>query len=93
MGACAWLARYPCLAAKLSIDFERMTPLKRDCTVEATIAGIEPKRLVVEARLSLDDQVLARGSGSFARIKREKLLAEFPGQGEIPDLSGYEFAG
>lgn len=94
MGSCAWLRGYPCVAVNLDVGFDRMTPLERDCTVEATITELEPRKLVVEASLSLGEETLAHARGSFARIRKERFLETIrQRRSEMPDLSGFEFAG
>ena len=93
MGSCAWLGGYPCLAANVSVDFVQMTPLGKDCFIEARIVDLQPKKVVVEARLALDDRLLVRGRGIFARLKKEQLDSFLLEAGDpFPDLSGYELA-
>jgi acyl-coenzyme A thioesterase PaaI-like protein len=93
MGSCAWLGGYACLAANVSVDFVQMTPLGEDCFIEAGIVDLQPKKVVVEARLTLDDRLLVRGRGIFARLKKEQLDSfVYESGGKLSDLDGYEFA-
>jgi acyl-coenzyme A thioesterase PaaI-like protein len=93
MGAAAWLAGYPCIAANLNVDFLEMTPLGRDCFVEAKVEEVRPTRLALSVTLSLDGKRLVRGRGVFPRINRERMLELSRALGQpLPDLSGYEFA-
>jgi acyl-coenzyme A thioesterase PaaI-like protein len=93
MGSAGWLAGYPCVAASLNIEFLEMTPLGRDCRIEAVVDDVGPTKLAVSVTLGLEDRTLARGRGVFPRITRERLreLSEALGR-PLPDLSGYEFA-
>ena len=93
MGSAAWLAGYPCLAANLNIDFMEMTPLGRDCFIEAKLDEVRPTKLAVSVVLSLDGKLLVRGRGVFPRINKKRMveMSRILGQ-PLPDLSGYEFA-
>lgn len=93
MGSAAWLAGYPCVAANLNIDFKEMTPLGRDCSIEASVDEVRSNRLTLTATLSLDGLVLVRGRGVFPRLSRARILELSHSLGQaLPDLSGYEFA-
>lgn len=92
MGSAAWIAGYPCVAANLSVDFLEMTPLGRDCFIEARVGEVRSKKLALEAVLSLDDRPLVRGRGVFPRISRRRIEEFSRALGQpLPDLSGYEF--
>jgi len=93
MGSAAWLAGYPCIAANLNIDFLDMTPLSRDCFVEAVVDEVLPTRLALAVTLSLRGKPLARGRGVFPRISKKRMLEMSRALGQpLPDLSDYEFA-
>ena len=93
MGSAAWLARYPCIAANLNIDFLEMTPLGYDCFIEANVCEVRPTKLALSVTLSLDGNPLVRGRGVFPRITKKRLLEMSRTLGQpLPDLSGYEFA-
>ena len=93
LGSAGWLAGYPCVAANLNIDFLRMTPLARDCSIEAIVEEVHPTKLLLSARLSLDDKLLVRGRGVFPRINKKRLHEMSRTQEQpLPDLSGFEFS-
>ena len=93
MGSAAWLAGYPCIAAGINVDFVEMTPIGRDCFIEARVVEVRPTRLALEATLSLGDRALARAGGVFPRLSQERMAKMAEEMGEAPpDLSGYEFA-
>jgi len=93
MGSAAWLAGYACIAASLDIGFVEMTPLGRDCLVEAGVTQVQPKRITVETRLTLDERLLARGRGVFVRVRKDRIDQLRDEDGALPDLSGFLFAG
>ena len=92
MGSGAWLAGYACVAANLNVDFVEMTPLGEDCLIEARVVEVRPKRLEVEARLTLADRLLVRGRGVFARLREDRVALLRDAEGTLPDLSGFLFA-
>jgi len=73
MGAAAWLAGYPCVAANLGVDFALMTPLGHDCAVESSVVTVEPRKLIVEGSLALGDRTLVKARGTFVRIRRDRM--------------------
>jgi acyl-coenzyme A thioesterase PaaI-like protein len=93
MGTCAWLAGYPSIAANLDIDFVELTPLGEDCFVEARVVQVQPRKLIIEATLSLEEQVLVKGRGVFVRLVKDRLSSVFRKANLTPqDLSGFQFA-
>jgi acyl-coenzyme A thioesterase PaaI-like protein len=93
MGAAAWLAGYPCVAANLNVDFVEMTPIGCNCFMEAAVDEVRPTKLIVSATLGLEGRPLVRGRGVFPRLRRERMAKVFRiGGHPLPDLSSYEFA-
>jgi acyl-coenzyme A thioesterase PaaI-like protein len=69
MGAAAWMNRYPCVAARLSVDYRAMIPLGLDALFEAAITSVDGRKIATEARLLDDDgAVLAKSDGLFILI-------------------------
>ncbi len=93
MGSCVWLRGYPSVAANLNFDFAEMTPLQKDCLVEARIVKVEPNKLLVESTLSLEGITLVKGRGVFARLKKAYVESVFhEAETTLSNLPDFEFA-
>ncbi len=70
MGAAAWCAGHPVLAARLEIDFRRAVPLGARCSVEAWVASVDGRKIWTESELRLPGGALAtRGRGLFLEAR------------------------
>jgi acyl-coenzyme A thioesterase PaaI-like protein len=74
MGAAAWLAGYPILAARVSVDFKKPVPLGKIIIYEAQVSKTEGRRVFVTARMHAGkSEPYATGSGVFVLIDPEKI--------------------
>ena len=77
MGAAAWCAGHPVVAAKLEVDFRRAVPLGVPLTVEAWVSSSEGRKVWTESELKLPDgNVATRGRGLFIE-KRELFEGDY----------------
>jgi len=72
VGGVAWMLGHRVLVARLTVDFRAMVPLGVDATMEASITGIDGRKVSCRARLTADDTVLAEAEG-LCVILREGL--------------------
>jgi len=81
MGAAAWLAGHPVLAAELNVTFKRMLPLETPCVVEAEVVEIENRKIHARA-------VLRDSTGEIVYSTGRALLIEMDEQqlGELETL-------
>lgn len=69
MGASAWLAGHPVLAAKITIQFRAMVPIGSILMIEAGVARIDGRKVLTEARLTDDTgTVRADAEGLFVEL-------------------------
>lgn len=74
MGSVAWMNHYPVVAAKLEFQYERMTPLNTDLSIEAWIEQEGNRRLTTVARLVLPSgEPCVTGRGEFAILTKSKI--------------------
>jgi acyl-coenzyme A thioesterase PaaI-like protein len=74
MGAAAWHAGYPVVAARLTIDFRDMVPLGSRNTIEARVEQVNGRKVETRGRLlDPDSRVLAEATGLFIILEREQL--------------------
>lgn len=80
MGAAAWMAGHPSVAARISVDFKLMVPLGLDALIEAAVDGVEGRKVATRARLlDGDGRVLAESDGLFVKLTDAQLrLARLP---------------
>lgn len=75
MGAAAWCAGHPVVAARLEIDFRKAVPLGQPCRAEGWVASVDGRKVHTESELRLEDGTLAtRGRGLF--VEARKLFQE-----------------
>ena len=80
MGAAAWLAGHPCVAARLQVDFCEMIRVGVDAMFETSIVSINGRKIVTAGRLlDTNGLVLAKSEGLFIRISEDqaKLMEGF----------------
>jgi acyl-coenzyme A thioesterase PaaI-like protein len=77
MGAAAWCAGHPVVAAKLEIDFRRAVPLGQPLRVEAWVDRVDGRKewTLSEVRFA-DGAVATRGRGLFIE-KRELFEGDY----------------
>lgn len=75
MGIAAWVAGYPVVAARITVEFLHMMPLEQYVMLEAWVRDTAGKKVHPEARL-VDGagQALARSDGVFVAIDRERFV-------------------
>ena len=74
MGAAAWIAGYPILAASISVEFKKPVPLGMEVFYDAIVKKVEGRRVHVEGTIYSDDSNLfASGNGMFALIDPAKV--------------------
>ncbi len=74
MGAAAWYAGYPVVAARLTIEYRDMVPLGTEAIVEMQIESIEGRKVRTRGRLlGADGTIFAEGEGLFIVLGREQL--------------------
>jgi len=74
MGAAAWQAGHPALAARIAVSFLRPVPLGTVATAEARVVRTEARKVHLAARLLAGGEVLARAEGLFVELPRERIL-------------------
>jgi acyl-coenzyme A thioesterase PaaI-like protein len=74
MGAAAWYAGYPVVAARLTIEFRDMVPLETEAIVEMQIESIEGRKIRTRGQLvGADGTLFAEGEGLFIVLGRDQL--------------------
>lgn len=74
MGAAAWAAGQPSLAARIEVDFKAMVPLGTDANVEMAVEKVEGRKITTRARLlDADGRVLAESAGLFVRLTDDQI--------------------
>ena len=59
VGGVAWMLGHQVVVARLTVDFRTMVALGIDATIEASIAGIDGRKITCRARLTDGETVLA----------------------------------
>ncbi|MBC7386982.1 MAG: PaaI family thioesterase [Cryobacterium sp.] len=86
MGAAAWTAGHPVLAAKLEVNFRKSLPLRTHVEVRANVERIEGKKVFVRGSLvGLDGTVYSESAGLFVVIDTAALLARVKARSENPE--------
>lgn len=70
MGSAGWLKGYPCVAAKIEVEFLEMTPVGQNLKVRAWIEQVEDKKITVRAEV-YGDKVYSRSLGYFSRLRKD----------------------
>jgi acyl-coenzyme A thioesterase PaaI-like protein len=69
MGAAAWIAGHPVVAARLTVHFRQMMPLEQEIRIEAWVAEKNGKKVVVLGRLSdAAGRVFCESEGLFIEL-------------------------
>jgi acyl-coenzyme A thioesterase PaaI-like protein len=80
MGAAAWLAGHPSVAAHIEVDYREMIRLGIDARFEAVVTSINGRKILTEARLfDSNGDLLAQSQGLFIAVTDEqrKLIEQF----------------
>ena len=72
VGGVAWMMGYRVLVARLTVDFRTVVPLGIDATIEASISGVDGRKVSCRASLTDERTVLAEAEG-LCVILREDL--------------------
>lgn len=74
MGGAAWMQGHPVVAAELTTRFRTMLPLGTRCVVEASVSGVDGRKVRVAGRLrqSDSDTVFAEGEALFITLDPKK---------------------
>ena len=88
MGSAGWLRGYPCVAAKIEVEFLAMTPVQKDLKVKAWVDSVESNKLTIQASI-FADKVYSRSTGIFSRLGRE--FVERFAQQSAPNLDLEKF--
>ena len=70
MGTVGWMKGYPCVAAKIDVEFLSMTPVQRTLKIKAWVDRVEENKLLIQASI-YDDKAYSRAFGIFSRLSRE----------------------
>lgn len=74
MGSAAWLAGKQVVAARITIEFKEMLPLRTEVIVEAYVARVEGRKVFTEGKvLDRSGKLFATGSGLFVSLTEEQL--------------------
>jgi acyl-coenzyme A thioesterase PaaI-like protein len=74
MGAAAWVAGQPSIAARIEVDFRTMVPIGVDANVEMSVEKVEGRKITTRARLlDADGRVLAESAGLFLRLTEDQI--------------------
>ena len=74
MGAAAWLAGHPSIAARIEVDFKSLVPLGTDGSGETFVEKVEGRKVTTRARLlNADGRVLAQSAGLFVRLTDDQI--------------------
>lgn len=71
MGSAGWLKGYPCVAAKIEVEFLSMTPVEQNLKIKAWVEKIEDNKLKIEASIYDGSKAYSRSFGIFSRLTRE----------------------
>ncbi len=86
MGAAAWYAGYPVVAARLTVEYREMLPLETEAIVEVQIESIEGRKIRTRGQVrGAGGTLFAEGEGLFivlAKEQLERLGRGVPGVGE-----------
>lgn len=70
MGSAGWLKGYPCVAAKIEVEFLSMTPVNQNLKIKAWVDKVEENKLSVQASI-YGDKAYSRSVGIFSRLSKE----------------------
>ena len=70
LGATAWMLGHRVVVARLAVDFRNPVPLGIDATIEASLVGIERRKVTCRARLTHNGTLLAEAEGLCVMISQ-----------------------
>jgi acyl-coenzyme A thioesterase PaaI-like protein len=75
MGGAAWQSGHPVVAANLDVSFRRLLPLRTPCVVEASIVGVDGRKITTRGQLRdrEGETVFAEGRALFIVLDRRHL--------------------
>ena len=69
VGGVAWMMGYRVVVARLTVDFRAMVRIGTDATLEASIAGVDGRKITCRARLTDGDTLLAEAEALCVVLK------------------------
>ncbi len=75
LGAAAWLAGYPVVMARLTIDMRELVPLGTEAVIETTVVSVEGRKVTCRAVLKNGDIVFAEAEGLCVTLKPGQIAA------------------
>ena len=66
--------RFPTVTARIAVRFRRPVPINTELTLSSRIQSSRGRRIVVQAELRANGEVLADAAGSFLHVPLEHFL-------------------
>ena len=73
MGFAAWIAGQTVVAAKITINYKKMLPLKTIATIEAWVDSIKGRRVITKSKIYDDNgTIFSKAEGLYINIPKER---------------------
>jgi len=73
MGAAAWSAGHPVVAAEITIRFKQMVPIGSTNLIHAYVSSVKGRKVYTRGEvLNKDGQILGEGKGFFLKLQGER---------------------
>jgi acyl-CoA thioesterase FadM len=72
VGGVAWMLGHRVVVARLTVDFRTMVKLGTDATLEATLAGVDGRKVTCRARLTDGDALLAEAEALCVMLREDE---------------------
>ena len=73
MGFAAWIAGQTVVAAKLSINYKKMLPLKTIATIEAWVDSTKGRRVITRSKIyDKNGTIFSKSEGLYINIQKER---------------------
>ena len=73
MGFAAWIAGQTVVAAKLSVYYKKMLPLKTIATIEAWIDSVKGRKVITKSKIYDDNgTVFSKSEGLYINLQKER---------------------
>ena len=74
MGISAWIKGFPSVAAKITVEFKNMLPLKSVVTLSARVTSVDERKIYTKGELYSDDNsIFAVSEGLFIALPEDKI--------------------
>lgn len=74
MGSAAWLKGYTCVAARIEVEFLKMTPIQQDLQIRAMVRGFNEPLVEVTAQIEGPSGIVfSRSRGFFHQLSQAKI--------------------